>query len=67
VKRSPPNQTSPAQRLRAGIDLAGTTPRAKEKIGFVMVSRRKAHGGLMQPARLSAFLAEVARACFFCF
>src|ERR1700753_444405 len=42
VKRSAPPQTSPASNASRSVsDIDGSTPRAQEKIGLVMVSRRK--------------------------
>src|ERR1700749_1101649 len=42
VKRSAPHQTSPASSASRSVsDIAGNTPRAQEKIGLVMKSRRK--------------------------
>src|ERR1700680_4124298 len=43
VKRSASHQTSPASSASRSVsDIAGNTPRAQEKIGLVMKSRRKA-------------------------
>src|SRR5258706_8818429 len=43
VKRSASHQTSPASSASRSVsDIAGSTPRAQEKIGLVMISRRKA-------------------------
>src|SRR6201747_3317640 len=49
VKRSASHQTSPASSASRSVsDIGGNTPRAQEKIGFVIISRRKlmegAHG-----------------------
>ena len=42
VKRSASHQTSPASSASRSVsDIAGNTPRAQEKIGLVMKSRRK--------------------------
>jgi len=42
VKRSASHQTSPASSASRSVsDIAGNTPRAHEKIGLVMISRRK--------------------------
>src|SRR5580692_13130163 len=42
VKRSASHQTSPASSASRSVsDIDGSTPRAQEKIGLVMVSRRK--------------------------
>src|ERR1700753_215848 len=42
VKRSPSHQTSPASSASRSVsDMVGNTPRAQEKIGLVMISRRK--------------------------
>src|SRR3979490_2953098 len=42
VKRSASHQTSPASSASRSVsDMAGNTPRAQEKIGLVMISRRK--------------------------
>src|SRR6202171_6206092 len=42
VKRSASHQTSPASSASRSVsDIAGNTPRAREKIGLVMKSRRK--------------------------
>src|SRR6266536_120966 len=46
VKRSASHQTSPASSASRSVsDIGGSTPRAKEKIGFVMKSRRKLMAG----------------------
>src|SRR5438477_3672220 len=43
VKRSASHQTSPASSASRSVsDIGGNTPRDKEKIGLVMISRRKA-------------------------
>src|SRR3954467_8817792 len=43
VKRSASHQTSPASSASRSVsDIDGSTPRAHEKIGLVMMSRRKA-------------------------
>src|ERR1700687_1663190 len=43
VKKSASHQTSPASSASRSVsDIAGNTPRAQEKIGLVMMSRRKA-------------------------
>src|ERR1700729_4241566 len=43
VDRSASHQTSPASSASRSVsDIAGSTPRAQEKIGLVMISRRKA-------------------------
>ncbi|MHC2193055.1 hypothetical protein ACVJF1_005688 [Bradyrhizobium diazoefficiens] len=48
VNRSASHQTSPASSASRSVsDIAGSTPRAQEKIGFVMVSRRKLMADLM--------------------
>src|ERR1700759_2035747 len=45
VKRSASHQTSPASSASRSVsDIDGSTPRAQEKIGLVMVSRRKLMG-----------------------
>src|ERR1700759_2481604 len=45
VKKSPPPQTPPASSASRSVsDIDGSTPRAQEKIGLVMVSRRKLMG-----------------------
>src|SRR6202521_4695964 len=42
VKRSASHQTSPASSASRSVsDIAGSTPRAQEKIGLVTISRRK--------------------------
>src|ERR1700704_2282371 len=42
VKRSASHQTSPASSASRSVsDIGGNTPRAQEKIGLVMISRRK--------------------------
>src|SRR3954464_5366510 len=42
VKRSASHQTSPASKASRSVsDIAGRTPRAHEKIGLLMKSRRK--------------------------
>ena len=42
-KKSASHQTSPASSASRSVsDIAGNTPRAQEKIGLVMMSRRKA-------------------------
>src|ERR1700744_274908 len=47
VKRSASHQTSPASSASRSVsDMVGNTPRAQEKIGLVMMSRRKAKGGV---------------------
>src|SRR5581483_11079667 len=46
VKRSASHQTSPASSASRSVsDIDGSTPRAQEKIGLVMVSRRKLMAG----------------------
>src|SRR3954471_18074795 len=48
VNRSASHQTSPASSASRSVsDIAGSTPRAQEKIGFVKVSRRKLMADLM--------------------
>src|SRR5262249_47044683 len=57
VKRSASHQTSPASSASRSVsDIDGNTPRAKEKIGLVMKSRRKLMGCplLQQASRLPA-------------
>src|ERR671934_572605 len=48
VKRSASHQTSPASSASRSVsDIDGNTPRARAKIGFVRVSRRKLMADLM--------------------
>src|SRR6185312_15237720 len=57
VKRSASHQTSPASSASRSVsDIDGSTPRAQEKIGLVMVSRRKLMGisSALQASRLPA-------------
>ena len=56
VKRSASHQTSPASNASRSVsDIAGSTPRAQEKIGFVRVSRRKLMADLMHRRGCRAF------------
>ncbi|MGY4485900.1 hypothetical protein ACVWWR_005091 [Bradyrhizobium sp. LM3.2] len=56
VKRSASHQTSPASSASRSVsDIAGSTPRAQEKIGFVMVSRRKLIADLVHRRGCRAF------------
>src|SRR4051812_16978168 len=51
VNRSASHQTSPASSASRSVsDIGGSTPRAQEKIGLVMLSRRKLMAGLMVDA-----------------
>src|SRR5205809_5870714 len=52
VKRSASHQTSPASSASRSVsDIEGNTPRAQEKIGLVMKSRRKLMADLMDRQR----------------
>src|SRR5438876_2598021 len=62
VKRSASHQTSPASSASRSVsDMDGSTPRAHEKIGLVMKSRRKLMAGPHESAARETILAESAR------
>src|SRR6201981_4154229 len=57
VKRSASHQTSPASSASRSVsDICGKTPRAQEKIGFVVVSRRKLMGDPLGGSGLARFV-----------
>src|SRR6266568_5360957 len=56
VNRSASHQTSPASSASRSVsDIGGNTPRAQEKIGLVMISRRKLMADLMHRRGYQAF------------
>src|SRR5262245_38661625 len=62
VKRSAYGQTSPASSASRSVsDIGGSTPRANEKIGLVMKSRRKLMVGSSWFGADAAILPETAR------
>ena len=62
VKRSASHQTSPASSASRSVsDIGGSTPRAQEKIGLVMKSRRKE---LMAMSSWSSGAARAGRPAF---
>src|SRR5882757_6931450 len=59
VNRSASHQTSPASSASRSVsDIDGSTPRAQEKIGLVMKSRRKLMAGPHESAARGLSLAE---------
>src|SRR6266851_2447530 len=56
VNKSASHQTSPASSASRSVsDIAGSTPRAQEKIGLVTISRRKLMADLMHRRGYQAF------------
>ena len=52
VKRSASHQTSPASSASRSVsDIDGSTPRAQEKIGLVMIVAAEAHGDVLSGRR----------------
>src|SRR5580698_4046242 len=62
VKRSASHQTSPASSASRSVsDMVGNTPRAQEKIGLVMMSRRKLMARILMVGAAGGIVAESER------